>query len=73
MKDSFTLEQEKIIIEKALKAGGRNAYKYTRKQGFPVTVLRGNKICRIDSQGIVSVLSEVRQAEYKVKKRKFQL
>lgn len=33
----------------------------------------GNKICRIDSQGLVSVLSEVRQAEYKVKKRKFQL
>ncbi|MBQ8530351.1 MAG: hypothetical protein IJ430_04230 [Parabacteroides sp.] len=73
MKKAFTLEDEKIVITGALKAEGRSAYKNALAQGLPVTVLRGNNVCRIDPQGSLSIVSKTHQARYKVVKRKYSL
>ncbi|WP_301704607.1 hypothetical protein [uncultured Parabacteroides sp.] len=73
MKSKFTIEEEKTVIVNALKIAGRQAYDVARAQGLPVTVLRGNNICRIESEGKVSIVSKGRQAKYKVVKRKYSL
>ena len=58
---------------KCIKIAGRQAYDVARAQGLPVTVLRGNNVCRIESEGKVSIVSKGRQAKYKVVKRKYSL
>lgn len=73
MKTKFTIEKEKALIVNALKISGRQAYEVARAQGLPVTVLRGNNVCRIEAEGKVSIVSKGRQAKYKVVKRKYSL
>ena len=71
MKENFTLEEEKNIIVGALKTSGHEAYEATLKSGVPVTVLKGNNVCRVESDGKVRVVAKSRQAKFRVVKRKY--
>lgn len=63
---------EKKQIQIGLKRMGNRAYLDTLSQGLPVTVLCGNRVCRVDEKG-VSVVSKVPQAKYRVTQRSFKL
>ena len=67
------LGNEKEIIENGLRKNGRRAYDQTLANGISVTVLRGNKICKIEPNGNVSVISEVAQTKFKVTRQVYSL
>lgn len=64
-------EEERIVA--GLKRFGRRAYNETLKQGGEATVLRGNKICRVNGRGDVSVIEELGQTRYRVTQNTYKL
>lgn len=64
---------EKEIILKGLRKYGRRAYDTTLANGVPVTVLRGNKICRIEPNGEIAIVSKVAQTKFKITQKTFKL
>ncbi|MDP3684449.1 MAG: hypothetical protein Q8S01_11000 [Ignavibacteria bacterium] len=56
-----------------LKKNGRNAYDQTLANGISVTVLRGNKICMVEPNGNISVISELGQTKFKVARQVYSL
>jgi len=67
------LGNEKEIIENSLRRNGRKAYDQTLAKGISVTVLRGNKICKIEPNGNISVISKVIQTKFKVARQVYNL
>ena len=45
----------------------------TLANGVPVTVLRGNKICRIEPYGNTTIVASVTQSKFKVSLKTFKL
>ena len=66
-------KNEKDIILDGLRKYGRNAYNETLANGVPVTVLRGNKICRIEPNGSISIVGSVPRTKFKVSQKIFKL
>lgn len=66
-------KDEKDVILKGLRKYGRRAYDTTLANGIPVTVLRGNNICRIEPNGDIDIVSRVTQTKYKVSQKTFKL
>jgi hypothetical protein len=64
--------EQNIIIE-GLRKYGRNAYNDTLANGIPVTVLRGQNICRIEPNGNVSVVAKMKKNTIKVSHKTFRL
>lgn len=64
--------EQNIIIE-GLRKYGRNAYDATLANGIPVTVLRGQNICRIEPNGNVSVIAKMVKATTKFSHKTFRL
>ena len=56
-----------------LRKYGRKAYDETLANSVPVTVVRGNKICRIEPNGNTSILAIVSQTKFKVSQKTFRL
>lgn len=67
------IKDEKDIIIEGLRKYGRKAYNVALANGVPVTILRGNKICRIDPNGSILVLGSVKQSKFKVSQKTFKL
>ena len=66
-------KNEKDVILDGLRKYGRKAYDETLANGVPVTVLRGNKICRIEPNGNTTILASVTQTKFKVSQKIFKL
>lgn len=66
-------KNEKEVILDGLRKYGRKAYNETLANGVPVTVLRGNKICRIEPNGNTSIVASVSQTKFKVSQKTFKL
>lgn len=64
MKRKIVNEDTRIIDR--IKTDGRKAYEETLRAGIPVTILRGNTICRIYPDGRKETLGEVKQRRCKV-------
>ncbi len=60
-----TVNEDAQIIN-CIKADGRNAYNRTLQEGIPVTILRGNTICRIYPDGRKESVGEVERSRCKV-------
>lgn len=74
MKTKVAIQKnEEDLILKGLRKYGRKAYNETLANGVPVTVLRGNKICRIEPNGNTIVVAKVSQTKYKVPQKTFKL
>jgi len=59
-------KSENELILNCIKSEGKNAYNQTLEEGIPVTVLRGNTICRIHPDGTKETLGEVKRSRCKV-------
>ena len=68
-----TPKTEQNIIIEGLRKYGRNAYNATLANGIPVTVLRGQNICRIEPNGNVSVIAKMEKITNKVLRKTFRL
>lgn len=66
-------KDEKSVIIEGLRRLGRRAYNTARDEGFSVTVLRGNNVCRIEPDGSTVIISKTGQAKCKVSQRKYSL
>ncbi|HEY3370676.1 MAG TPA: hypothetical protein VGK10_07505 [Prolixibacteraceae bacterium] len=64
---------EREVIVDGLRKYGRKAYDETLANGIPVTVLRGNKICRIEPNGNTTIVAKVSQTKFKVSQKTFRL
>jgi len=74
MKSKVDIQKnEKDVILDGLRKYGRKAYDETLANGVPVTVLRGNKICRIEPNGNTSIVANVPQTKFKVSQKIFKL
>lgn len=74
MKSKVEIQKnEKDIILDGLRKYGRKAYDETLANGVPVTVLRGNKICRIEPNGNTTILASLTQTKFKVSQKTFKL
>ncbi len=67
------LGNEKEIIENSLRRNGRRAYDQTLAKGISVTVLRGNKICKIEPNGNISVIAKVVHTKFKLTRQVYNL
>jgi hypothetical protein len=72
-KKSKPIGNERELIMNGLRKNGRKAYDQTLANGISVTVLRGNKICKVEPNGNISVVSEVVQSKFKVAKQVYSL
>lgn len=63
---------EKQQIEAGLKRWGRVAYTHALSSQGPVGVLRGNRICQVNKEGI-KVVAQIPQTRYKVTQRSFKI
>lgn len=70
-KKNAVSEQQQIEI--GLKRWGHRAYSEALQYRGSVTVLRGNRICRIRKGNKVEVISELPQTKYKITQRSFKL
>lgn len=66
-------KDEKDFILKGLRKYGRRAYDTTLANGVPVTVLRGNNICRIEPNGDIAIVARVEQTKFKVSQNVYKL
>ena len=75
VKDSISAMEscEKESILKCIEKRGKMAYRKTLNSGIPATSLIGNKIYKTYPDGRREVLGEVKQAKFKLEKKKFSI
>ena len=74
MKSKMEVQKnEKDVILDGLRKYGRKAYDESLANGVPVTILRGNKICRIEPNGNTTIVASVTQTKFKVSQKTFKL
>ena len=66
-------KNEKDIIIEGLRIYGDSAYETTLASGISATVLRGEKICRIEPNGDVSIVARLTKTKKKVSNKSFSL
>jgi hypothetical protein len=66
-------DKEIHIIIEGLRKHGRKAYDKALANGVSVTVSKGDDICRVEPNGIVSVVGKVTHPKVKVSKKTYRL
>jgi hypothetical protein len=73
MRTKINHKSEQELIFEGLRKHGRSAYNATLSKGIAVTVLKGNKICKIDPDGKVSIIARIDKPVVKVTRRSFKV
>ncbi len=67
------IQKEEDFIKSGLRKYGRRAYDSALSKDISVTVLRGNKICQVNTDKSLTIIETINKTKHKVTQKTFKL